>query len=115
MTHAQAVLLVTPISLAMVAWALLKMLELTLPLRPQPVYLANGTVNRLAEAITKAAPPTGSRIGLVDADGYPIIHGERFVLPMKDFAGCHIVAVRGEYREENEVGRMTFRQKVKVT
>jgi len=103
MTHTQAVLLVTPVSLAMVAWALLKALELALPKRhpqPVPVYFVNGTVSQLADAIARAAPPTGKRIGIVDADGYPVVQGTRYMQPFEKYAGCDIVAIRGEYKEE---------------
>ena len=77
MTHAQAILLITPISLAMVAWALLKAMELALPKRPVPVYFSNGTVDRLAQAIHAAEQE--EQIGTTDADGYIVIRGIRYM------------------------------------
>jgi len=106
MTHAQAVLLVTPVSITLATGGLLMMLWLALhevyPQHPQPVpvYFVNGTVSQLADAIARAAPPAGKRIGLVDADGYLVVYGTRYMQVLKEYAGCYIVAIRGEYKEE---------------
>jgi len=107
MTHAQAMLLVTPVSLTLATGGLLMMLWLVLhevypqrALEPVPVYFVNGTVSQLADAIARAAPPTGKRIGIVDADGYPVVQGTRYMQPFEKYAGCDIVAIRGEYKEE---------------
>jgi len=68
--------------------------------QPVPVYFVNGTVSQLADAIARAAPPAGKRIGLVDADGYLVVYGTRYMQVLKEYAGCYIVAIRGEYKEE---------------
>ena len=78
MTHAQAVLLVTPVSLMLITGALLMLLWQVMPPRPVPVYFSNGTVDRLAAAITSTVE--GEQIGLVDSNGYLVIKGERFMV-----------------------------------
>ena len=88
MTHAQAVLLVTPVSLTLITGALLMLVWQVMPQKPQPVYLANGTVDRLAQAIRANAQE--QQIGLVDADGYLVIRGERFMMRYEGYEESRI-------------------------
>ena len=95
MTQAEVTLLVTPISTALIAIAFM-MLQWYLPKRPVPVYLVNGTVDRIAHAI-KATIGT-EQVGLVDAEGYVVIRGERFMLKMEGYeeSTINIVRQRGQ-------------------
>jgi len=91
-THAQAVLLITPISLAMITWALLKLVQETMPRRPVPVYFSNGTVDRLAQAIHSAAGE--EQVGIIDSDGFLVIRGERFMMRFEGLEESPIIIRR---------------------
>jgi len=97
MTHAQAILLITPISLTLITGALLMLLWQVMPRPAQPVYLVNGSVDRLAQAIRSNTQE--QQIGLVDADGHLVIHGERFLIPFEGWEEGTIF-IRQKAREQ---------------
>jgi len=94
---ATAVSYITPLALTMSFGSLLiafwLVLQETMPKRSQPVHFSNGTVQQLAVAIANSGPLTGKLVGYVDADGYIVIKGQKFMVNLKDHTGRHIYAV----------------------